>query len=528
VETEIKVGIKKKILEQLRSKPLYHIKKIQGVKTTEPYQEHIIDTVAKNERVVISASHAIGKTWTMSKIILWFASTFTGAKVITTAPTFNQVKRLLWSEIRHGYAKSKFPLGGEMLSTEWKLGENWFAVGFTSRNEKSEGEGQGQASSFQGFHSKWILVIFDEATGIPSSIWKQVEGLLTSGFVRFVAIGNPTSKSCEFYKCFQNPIYKKIRLSCFNSPNFIAAGLNSKQDLEAELRTLEELSEDDRLKRLDSYPIVNEHFLTVKWTMSMILHWGMAHPLVVSKCFGEFPDEDDSTLIPLSIVEAARIREYKIKSNDVISIGVDVARFGSDKSVLTMMQGPKVTLRKVLVKRDNVEIAGEVVKLVNSLEGKTIRIIIDGTGIGSGVVDILKEKRNEEVISPHITIREIHFGGAPGEDEETKKQFVNMKAKLFVDLARDLKDEIVLLDDEVYSEELPTIRYRYDSKGRWLIESKDDYKKRTGRGSPDSADSLALANSGRFNLGVGDFTDTLVENSVIPNMIRNFEDQTLW
>jgi hypothetical protein len=103
-----------------------------------------------------------------------------------------------------------------------------------------------------------------------------------------------------------------------------------------------------------------------------------------------------------------------------------------------------------------------------------------------------------------------------------------MKAKLFVDLARDLKDEIVLLDDEVYSEELPTIRYRYDSKGRWLIESKDDYKKRTGRGSPDSADSLALANSGRFNLGVGDFTDTLVENSVIPNMIRNFEDQTLW
>jgi phage terminase large subunit len=524
---DVSVESKAKILKRLRTDPLYHLEKIQGVKTTEEYQKRILEAVAKNERVVVSSCHDTGKTWTLAKVVLWFTSTFRGAKVITTAPTFKQVTLLLWSEIRSGFSNSVTPLGGVMLSNRWDIDDDWFAVGFTSRNEKSSGEGQGNASSFQGFHSKAILVVFDEATGIPLTIWKQVEGLLTSGFVRFVAIANPTSKACEFYQCFSNPIYKKIHLSCFDSPNFVAAGIRNKEDLEKEVNHLRELNEEARHKRVESYPLVNQYLLTVKWVINMILRWGMTHPLVVSKCFGEFPDEDSSCLMSLSLIEAAKLRQYLIQPTDRVSIGVDVARFGNDCTVITVMHGAKVTQRKLMVKRDSIEIVGQLVKLILEVQSKDIHVVIDATGIGSGVVDILKEKRSEEVIPHFVVIRECHFGARAGDTEDDNKTYANLKAKLFVTLAEDLKDEIALLDDDVYAEECPTIKYKYDSKGRWVIESKDEYRARTGR-SPDSADSLALANFGRHQFGVGEFTDNMLCNDDIDRAVQNFGDATLW
>src|SRR5688572_25023042 len=105
----------------VQKNPLLHIREVQGVTTTEPFQENLFNLIAKHERVAVQACHDVGKTWSASKVILWFTSTFEGAKVITTAPTYNQVKRLLWSEIRAGYVKAKFPLGGNMLLTEWKI-----------------------------------------------------------------------------------------------------------------------------------------------------------------------------------------------------------------------------------------------------------------------------------------------------------------------------------------------------------------------------------------------------------------------
>src|SRR5688500_441905 len=91
---------RKSLRARFRRDPVYHVEKVQGVRTLEGYQKMILDTVALYERVVIAACHDVGKTFTLSKAVLWFTSTFRGAKVISTAPTYNQVKRLLWSEIR--------------------------------------------------------------------------------------------------------------------------------------------------------------------------------------------------------------------------------------------------------------------------------------------------------------------------------------------------------------------------------------------------------------------------------------------
>lgn len=501
-------GTKKQlILSRFRTDPIFHIEKIQGVTTLLSFQKKVIESVAKNERTAVRSAHNLGKTFTAAKLVLWFTSVHPGSKIISSAPTSNQVKRLLWSEIRAGYVRSKYPLGGEMLLTEWKIAEDWFALGFTARAEKTEGEGQGKASSFQGFHAPYVLVIFDEATGIPGIIWKQVEGLLTSGFVRFLALGNPTTKNCEFAKCFTDPSYKKIKLSCFDSPNFPANGLYDVSDLEREVNRLKELTQDQQFEELAKYKVVDGNMLTVRWVMRLALKYGLTHPLVVSKAFADFPEEDEHTLIGLGLVEAAQYRfaDSDPKPTDRLAIGVDVARFGGDKSVITVLLGPKVVERKVLVKRDINEVTGEVVRIVKAHPLTRAHIVIDATGIGSGVVDSLKEKRSEDVIRDDTHIRELHFGWSadaleknPDRKEELKNKYGNMKAYIFVLLSQDIKEVLCLPDEDIYGEELPTIQYKFDSKGRWCIESKDDYKARTGRDSPDDSDSLALANYGRY------------------------------
>jgi phage terminase large subunit len=526
---------KKKILERFRKDPVYHVEKVQGVLTLEPYQKDILAAVAQYERVSIAACHDVGKTFTMSKVVLWFTSTFRGAKVITTAPTYNQVKRLLWSEIRSGFSKCRIPLGGDMLLTEWKISDDWFAVGFTSRSEKTEGEGQGQASSFQGFHAPYILVVFDEATGIGASIWKQVEGLLTSGFVRFCAIGNPTTKACEFYSCFSNPAFKKIKLSCFDSPNFPANGIPDLEAFTKEYDRLRELPPDEQFQELNKYVVVNQHLITVKWVMTMALTWGIKHPLVVSKAFGEFPDEDETILISLGVVQAAALRTYEPTEQDRVSIGVDVARFGSDKTVITKIKGKQVIEKRVLIKRDTMHISGVVVNMIHEEPSHNIHIVVDATGLGSGVVDSLNESKSSLVIPDYVLVHEVHFGARPymaetdpDEQEKMEKKYVNLKARMYVEALKALKEELCLIEDDEYSLELPTIKYKFDSKGRWQIESKDEYRARTGRASPDTSDSLVLANFGRTDaIGSGTFTQEM-NQSTIKTISPSRRGQDLW
>jgi phage terminase large subunit len=501
--------------------PVFHVKEIQGVETLETFQEELLRAVEKHERVAVRSCHDMGKTWTMSKLVLWFTSTHPESKIVTTAPTARQVKLLLWSEIRAGHAKSKYPLGGEMGVQEWKLAADWWAVGFTTQKEAAGGQGQ-KNSGFQGIHAPWVLVIFDEATGIPADVWKQLEGLLTSANVRFVAIGNPTTKACEFYRCFSDPSYKKLHFSCYDSPNLIANGITSRSQLEEELQRLLELDEDARLERLSSYQVVRPHLLTTRWVMSMALKWGLGHPLFVSKAEGDFPDDDESALMPLGVVEEAQRRPHPKPAKGVVprfSIGVDVARKGGDKSVISRLKGAVHAATKVLVKRVTTEVTGAVIKMVNDLpEEERLRggaIVVDSTGIGSGVVDSLREYQAEALEWRNITIVEFVCGetwkegrdGTKKACEERARKYVNKKAEAFILLAESLKEDLCLLNEDVYLEELPTIQFQFDSKGRWKIEDKDAYKKRTGRGSPDHADSLSLANYGRYHTGgVGEFT----------------------
>lgn len=502
-------------VEAFKKNPAQFIERILGA-TLEGYQAEACKAIAENERVAIKACHSVGKSFLMARIVLWYAVNFPYSKVITTAPTGRQVRTILWSEIRAGYSRSKYPLGGKMLTTEWQLTDekDWFAIGFSPKSDgDNSSQEQGIQSSFQGFHAPYILVVFDEATGISPGVWTMVEGLLTTGRVKFVCIGNPTSRASNFFNCFRSTAWKKITLSCFDSPNFKVNNICSIEDLKKEFELLRTMDDAEAQRRIAAYKIVKPHLLALQWAMQYALSLGsLEHPLFVSKVLGEFPEEGENIVVSLGTVEAAMLRAPEPSATDRRMIGVDVARYGVDQSVITYLHGNKFVAKKALAKRDTMEVTGEVINFC-TLYGAPDIISVDETGLGAGVVDALRDAQRSEKLSNRIEIRGVQFGGAIDCDVSEcdhktcdKSKYVNVKARMFYLLGESLREGLQLPDADIYLKELPTILYKFDKLGRLYIESKDDYKKRTGLPSPDHSDSLALANYGRYDsLGIGRF-----------------------
>jgi len=489
-----------------RDYPDEWIRKVLGAAALEDYQVNILQEINQYDRIAIKATHSVGKTWLMARAALWFFNIFPNSIVITTAPTHRQVKALLWGEIRDAFKSAPVPLGGRLLDTELKLNDKHYMMGFSPKATAGTGQKEQQGSSFQGFHSDHVLVLFDEATGVSHDVWVMAEGLLTSGkMVKFVAIANPTTRNCEFFKCFSDPSWRNIKISCFDSPNMIANGLTNKESLQDEIDRLSVLNDEERLEKIQGYQKPVPYLLTAQFVVPYVMKLGKDHPLVKSKVFGEFPDNDENVLVQYEDVVQAVARDVPLDLTAQRLIGVDVARMGSDKSVITELRGFKHVDTQKFMKRELTYLTGAVINKINEDQRSDTIVCIDATGMGAGVYDNLIEAQREKRIGKNVTIVEVNFGASPNnsdaskeEQDQDRSRYFNLKAKMFDLLASDLKEKIDLQDESIYFEELPSIQFRIDSKGRTVIESKVDYKKRTGRSSPDESDSLALANYGRY------------------------------
>lgn len=509
----------KRALDLAKSNPVFHIEQIQGTNTATTYQKQIAQHLARFPRVAVRSCHGVGKTWLAARLVAWFLPTFYNSKVLTTAPTGRQVKKLLWSEIHSAHMRSRYPLGGQVLTTEWNITPEWFAIGYSPQRE-AESKAD-IASAFQGFHAGKTLFVLDEATGVRKQIWDQLEGMTTGAFYRVFAIANPTSKSSEFYNCFHGPkakLWKQCKLDCFDSPNVRANNILTLVDLERELERLDSLSIDEAIHTIQSYKFVQPDLLTLQWVMERAKEWSTSHPLFLSKVLAEFPDEDEQAMFTLSLISQCASREYQLRKKITRRcIGVDPARFGTDKTVITVLEDNVYLERIALTKRRTTEVAGTVINMIRNyaiddqrdgVEVENTVVAVDGTGIGAGVVDALDEAVKAKRIVARVV--EVHFGAGPGDPNDRNKanqdwdreHYANLKAKMFDRLAQSMRKDLVFPRDdtycEVYQDQLPTIHYRFDSKGRLIIESKDEYKRRTGRTSPDESDSLALANHARF------------------------------
>lgn len=282
----------------------------------------------------------------------------------------------------------------------------------------------------------------------------------------------------------------------------IANGFVNRQALEVELEILRTLSDSDRLKRIKNYLKPNGHLLSAQWAVSKIYEWGFNHPLTKSKILGEFPTSADNVIVKWDSVQAAITRE-PVYDYQKRFIGVDVARFGDDLTVLTDITDETFRGQYKHYKEDTVETTGRVVNLFRSGDsGKETHIIVDATGVGAGVYDNLADMKYRNELPANVFIHEVHFANSltHGTDEENTKlneTYENLKAFIFDQLNRDLRDILSIPDEEVFQDELTSILFKYSKRGKLMVESKDDVIARRKK-SPDCSDSLALANYGRY------------------------------
>lgn len=425
-------------------------------------QEKVAESVRVNRVTTVRSCHGVGKSFMGSRIALWFLNNYKDSIVVTTAPTWRQVEEIMWRQIRSAHKRSKIKLKGRRLKTQLEMDEEWYAIGVSSED----------TDKIQGFHpnSGHILVIVDEAAGVSEATYVAAEAIMTSMGARMLMLGNPTSMSGTFhFSHHTDPDAVKFAISCFDTPNFTNNGITN----------IQELAEVD----LDDIEITHPYLITPQWAKDKITRWGVDSPLFQARVLGKFPSAEANTLIPLDVIETAttdeRYEELVEKGdlNEPLKLGVDVARYGDDKTVYTPRNGGIVTKQDVRSK-EGIDVTIERVKMytAHAFAG------IDQDGLGAGVVDVLQADGIDGVVGI--------ANGSKALADDTGLKFVNLRSQLWWNLAEKFKQGVIYIPPH-FTEliaELSSIRYEITRQGI-AVETKESLKKRLHK-SPDRADSL--------------------------------------
>lgn len=439
--------------------PVKWAAEVLGIKLWQR-QRDILESVRDNEETSVASCHGAGKTFMAAVVALWFLICHPPAIVLTTAPTNRQVKNLLWKEIRRLYQHAKANLGGKILSQELRLDNDWFALGFTASDWDPD--------RWQGWHEKHILVVGDEAAGISDGIFDAIAGALAGGHARQLNIGNPTVSSGYFGRSFRpGSGTNAFHISAFDTPNF------TDFDIDAE-----SVANGTWEEKLGTSPIPWPGLVEPRWVARMRRKWGDSSPMWQAKVEGIFPRSGQNTLVPLDAMLAAQNRE--LERSEPIELGVDVARSGSNFTVIGCREGPVYRRVERINGADVMAVVGHVGKALR--DSGAIDAKVDGIGIGAGVVDRLRELKKP--------VSDMN-SGRPARDKET---YLNSRAEwAWILRERFLEGDIdICPDDEELAGQLTSIRWKLDSRGRIVIESKDEMAKR-GMDSPDDADACVLA-----------------------------------
>lgn len=421
-------------------------------------QADIMQAVVDHRRVAVRSCHGVGKSHIASRIVAWWLDSHPAGEafVVTTAPTFPQVRAILWRYIRQVHRKAI--LAGKVNQTEWLLDDDLVAFG---RKPADYDE-----AAFQGIHARYVLVVLDEACGIPEQLWIAADSLTTNDDCRILAIGNPDNPSSHF-AAVCNPAnrashgWHTIGISAFDSPNL----------------TGEEIPED--LKYL---------LVSRSWVDEKAGEWGTDSPIYVSKVLGQFPPDDPSGIIRPSDVAKCRVgTEAPRVEDELVELGVDVGG-GGDETVIRERRGPHAG-REWRQRSDRAEDLAPLILHAIRETGATA-VKIDRIGVGHGVVGELKNMAAGGLHSARI------IGVNVAEKASDPITFANLRAEIWW-LGRTLSEsrgwDLSSMDnDDTTCAQLLAPRYKLDNKGRILVEAKQDVIDRLGR-SPDNADALLLA-----------------------------------
>lgn len=394
----------------------------------------------------VSSGHGIGKSAMAAWITLWIMSTRPHSKGVVTANTGEQLSSKTWAGVSAWLSKSinkhwfSITTGkGAMRLVHVKYPDSWRVDAQTSREENSE--------SFAGLHAAsstpWYL--FDEASAIPAKIWEVAKGGLTDGAPMWFCFGNPTRNTGAFAECFGKQRHR------WNT----------------------------RMIDSRSVAITNKTLLD-QW----VADYGEESDFVKVRVRGVFPNASSLQFIPRELVDTAMKREPVAERfiGRTCAIGVDVARFGDDQSVIfTRVGRDGVGIKtKRFRQLDTMQLSSKVAEHIDYVKslGMQCVVFVDGGGVGGGVVDRLRQLNHDVV--------EVQFGGKA----DDSRKYLNKRAEMW-GRAKEWLAIGCLAKDELMVTDLTSVEYQFTAADQIQLESKEHMKQR-GLASPDDGDALAL------------------------------------
>ena len=398
-------------------------------------------------REAVASGRGIGKSALVSWLVIWMLSTRIGSTTIVSANSEAQLRSVTWAEITKWLAMALnshwFEVAAtrimpakwltEIVERDLKKGTRYWSVEGRLWSEENP-------DAYAGVHNfDGVMLIFDEASGIPDSIWSVSDGFFTENTPhRFhLAFSNPRRNTGYFYETFH------AKRAFWRTRNIDARDVEG-TDKSLYQRIIDEYGPDSYQANVEVY--------------------------------GQFPSEGDDQFIPVNLVDDAMARPRYKDESAPIAIGVDPARFGSDATVIAVRQGRDLIAVKRLRGADTMEVVGHVIDAIE--EYKPALVCIDEGGLGAGVVDRLKEQRYK--------IRGVNFGN------KAKNQLMwgNKRAEMWGAM-RDWLKTASVPNDRFLKTDFIGPRIKPDSKGTIFLESKKDMKAR-GLASPDAADAIAV------------------------------------
>lgn len=420
------------------------------------------------------AGHGVGKSADTAWIILWLMSTRPHFAGVVTANTRDQLTRKTWRELEvwrrrcitgHWFKYNATSLHHVVHKDTWRTD----AIPWSEHNSEA----------FAGMHNggRGQAIIFDEASGISDKIWEVAEGAMSDPDAFWFVYGNPTKRSGRFYECWHK---FARRWTKFTVDARDAAAANKK-----------------RLKE-------------------MIEDWGLDSDYVRVRVLGQFPEQDVATLIPAEWLDRALSRPVLGTERYKPIWGLDVARFGDDRTALAKRRQRALMEPVIFWQGLNLMQTAERVKKMwedTPIDDRPHAICIDAIGVGAGVVDRLNELQAEGHFEGTMIIginvsesASIHDKFARLRDElwwKARSWFEKLDCSMIQDIEHRQKwlleqgeenDEALLLDivrKSPITDELRDILFSYLPNGKIKLEPKQDTKERLGR-SPDGADAFVL------------------------------------
>jgi hypothetical protein len=423
-----------------RDNPVLFVKEVLGA-TPYDYQEEFLNAISDGERKMsVRSGHGTGKSTSASWAMLWFLLLRFPNKVVVTAPTSSQLFDALFAELKR-WINELPPHLQQLLTVKsdrvelTSAASEAFISARTSRAETPE--------ALAGVHSENVLLVVDEASGVPEKVFEAAAGSMSGHSATTLLLSNPTRSSGTFYES-QTRMSKSWwtrRWSCVDSP------------------------------------LVSDEFVE-----EMRERYGEESNAFRIRVLGEFPMADDDTIIPFHLAHSATQRDIEMTPDIRPIWGLDVARFGTDKTALCKRYGNVVTDIDAWQGLDLMQTVGRVMAEYEALPSsqRPTEILVDSIGVGGGVVDRLRELG--------VPVRGINVGEAPA----MGKTYMNLRSELWFKTKGWLEDRSCKIprDDQLVAE-LTGIRYAFTSSGKMKAESKDAMRKR-GLKSPDLADALCL------------------------------------